>query len=139
MTILDLCTVANVSRRSIRRTVEKLFPGKMANGHRTTFSKEEAEKILGAVRKVGNLIPGPGQIAQGAQVHKLPSGAQITAMLKVYGPKDMAKRLDFVLGYKEPVLTVAAKPVQKSLGFDGPAATEEEIRQAFTVPVAARS
>ena len=83
MTVSDIALAANVSHRTVSRTASRLFPGKMANGHRTTFSKEEAVKLMGELRKPGFVVVDqPGQNGKVAgQNGKLPSGAQMRVML----------------------------------------------------------
>jgi len=133
MTVVDIALAANVSRRTVTRVAKDLFPGKMANGHRTVFLKEEAVKLMSELRKPGfvAVTPDASEPRQIGKVNldkmaRLPNGKQLEMLARIYGTNgEAAKRMDFLIGYtpvpEKLVAAVTAIPAPE------PLATEDEL------------
>lgn len=93
MTVSMMADIAGVSPDTIRRKVGELFPGKMEARKRTSFTQEEATKVLAEVRKANFVSP---ELPQDASA--LP---QIAAVVKSLIPA-MAEAFRLALGGQPP-------------------------------------
>lgn len=147
MTIKEIAQTANVDKTTVQRWIKRVpdakrieLDAKCTKAQReqkeADFSLEETLAILraGGNETLADLlamnakaeVTRPSQASQPAK--KLPSGAQMTAMLKVYGQAETVKRLDFVIGYKPQAPASTPIPACK---IEPPAASPEEIEMGL--------
>jgi len=130
MTIKQIAEVAGVNEKTIRDWVNKSsdkmshLSDKMSEAYRTkkpaVFTLSETIAIIraGGNNTLADLLSENANKKKKSL--KLPCGKQLEELRKVYGTKEAAKRIDFVLGYKpEPRLPETfATPEQAELGFN---------------------
>jgi len=120
MTVRQIASTAGCNHKTVRKTVEELFPGRAQNGIRLEFTRQEAIKIMEKLPKRAMIEKpsqeGEGQLPENGKAlsakrgsPRLPSGAQLRE-LRLMAEKDKISRDDLreLLGL--PLVIVSAKP-----------------------------
>ena len=127
MTIKEIAKVANVDEVTIRRWAKKAsdkmpsVSGKMTGALMTkvaaNFTLPETIAIVraGDNDTLANLLEQNASETATAKApraasHRLPNGAQMLSLAKIYGSQEAAKRMDFLIGYS-PVPPALAKAI----------------------------
>jgi len=106
MTIRELADVAGCSYSTLRKSARKLYPEKFRNGKLTVFGEQESVRIMSEVRKRGFVSPMqkakvPFQNEEVEKLKLILNGAALKELIRIYGEKEAAKRIDHLIGYRK--------------------------------------
>ena len=106
MTIKDIAEAAGCHYSTVRDTVERLFPGTVHHGKQCQLDATKAAAVMMELPK-RNMVELSGKPKSDSLENqrlpapklRLPSGAQLEALRHIYPAADLAKRIDYILGY----------------------------------------
>ncbi len=102
MTVRELAGAAGCSETTILRAARRMCGYRLRNGIRSDFDEHEAVRIMGEVRKRGFVTPKNQPRRNDELVKSILSASVLRELVKVYGTKGAAARIDHVIGYRRP-------------------------------------
>ena len=124
MTVRELAGAAGCSETTILRVARRTCSYRIRNGIRAEFDERESVKIMGEVRKRGFVTPRnqTSQPQQNAELVKsVFTAGVLRELVKIYGEKGAARRIDHVIGYgqeaKAPEITAVVPAAEAAPYF----------------------
>jgi hypothetical protein len=124
MTVRQIAEAAGCNHKTVRDVANRLYPEMAHNGVRHEYDAAQSYAIMAELPK-RNMVGASGasqkregQLPENGKVAKLPSGAQLNALRRIYPLPELMDRLDFVLGYPVKTSKVYSLPAPDATPVD---------------------